>query len=161
MNFKFEFKKGEQFVDCTSASMKNLTQELAQGGLVDFRVTIAGLQETESVEDIGLYLVSASSLGEFDQVTSTSNPDSSLNDVQSFGEDKGLFVTDSNDAATKFTTSVGTNESNRIIISPEDASYQNDSNIQFKLKFVADTNFSAEKMFIGLEAGATRVEANP
>ena len=159
MNFTFEFKKNQNFVGCTSANMKDLTQKLAEGSAVDFRVKITELGESESVKDVGLYLVTASSLGEFDQVTSISNPDSSLNDVQSFGEDKGLFVTAGNDTVTKFTVNVGANESSRIIISEDNATYENDASVEFKLRFVADTNFSAEKMFIGLETSATRAEA--
>ncbi len=178
MIFEFEFYKNGNYIPCTSHTVKNLTELLKeepsddQEYSVKMRINIE-LEDGEKVRYVGLYLTEASTLGEYDQITSDATPEESLSRLQGFDESSGLFLSpgnlhtltdqylDDNSLWSKFDSRNGKDRSSRIAIFNDEAEeiYENGTSIDFKLKFVKSENQSPKKIFVALEAFADRVQS--
>lgn len=165
MKFEFQFKDGDTgvYVSCTSRNMKSLTQLLkpqqpsGESEIVDMRVILKEIPEGFYVDNVGLYLTSSSSFGEYEIIQSNDDPNESLNVIRSFEDSKGLLVVYPDGSKEAFTNSAGTNEASKINIIT-DAQLSNDQFVDFQLQFCQSNIASNTRLYIGLEASGRLIE---
>lgn len=165
MKFEFQFQdETGNYVSCTSRNMKSLTQLLkpqessdGESTIVDMRVILKEIPEGFYVDNVGLYLTSSSSFGEYQFIQSNDDPNESLNLLRSFEENKGLLVVHSDGNKEAFTNNAGTDEASKINIATN-AELRNDSSVDFKLQFCQSNYASNGRLYVGLEAAGRLVE---
>jgi hypothetical protein len=164
MKFEFQFKNndGGDYVSCTSRNMKSLTQLLkpqqftGESQLVEMRVILKEIPEGFYVDNVGLYLTSSSSFGEYQIIQSNDDPNESLNLLRSFEVNKGLFVVHLDGTKEAFTNNAGVNEASKINIITN-AQLANDGFVDFQLQFCQSSHASNARLYVGLEAAGRLV----
>lgn len=165
MKFEFQFKDDNgTYVSCTSRNMKSLTQllkpqqPLGESEIVEMRVILKEIPEDFYVDNVGLYLTSSSSFGEYETIQSNDDPNESLNLLRSFEENKGLLVVHEDGTKEAFTNSAGVDEASKINIET-DVRLRNDEFVDFRLQFCQSQYSSNARLYVGLEAAGRLVEA--
>jgi len=165
MKFEFQFKDDASgnYVSCTSRNMKSLTQLLkpqqptGESQLVPMKVIVKEIPEGFYVDNVGLYLTSSSSFGEYEIIQSNDDPNESLNLLRSFENNKGLLVVHQDGSKEAFTNSAGVNEASKINIITN-AQLVNDGSVDFGLQFCQSNSASNVRLYVGLEAAGRLVE---